>query len=118
MRGEARVSIADPDHRDQPLLDVTVRDASLSTSAGSEKSFTVGGRRFTHIFDPRSGEALPQRGSVSVLAPDALSADILSTALYVMGPDEGLKWANEHRVAALFVTPSHQILRSTDFPKE
>ncbi|MGZ5474895.1 MAG: FAD:protein FMN transferase [Thermoanaerobaculia bacterium] len=118
VRGEARVSIADPDHRHQPLLDVTVRDASLSTSAGSEKSFTAGGRRFTHIFDPRSGEALPPRGSVSVIAQDALSADILSTALYVMGPDEGLKWANEHRVAALFITPSHQILRSENFPKD
>lgn len=119
VRGEARVSIADPDHRDQPLLDVTVRDASLSTSAGSEKSFTVGGgRRFTHIFDPRSGEALPPRGSVSVIVQDALSADILSTALYVMGPDEGLKWANKHHVAALFITPSHQILRSENFPKD
>ncbi len=118
VRGEARVSIADPGRRDVPMVDVTLRDESLSTSSGSEKTFVVAGRTFTHILDPRSGEALPPRGSVSVIAKDALTADILSTALYVMGSDEGLRWANAHRVAALFITPRHQILRSNTFRKE
>ncbi|HSP15441.1 MAG TPA: FAD:protein FMN transferase [Thermoanaerobaculia bacterium] len=118
VRGASRVSIADPLRRDVPMVNVTLRDASLSTSSGSEKTFVVDGRTFTHIFDPRTGEALPPRGSVSVIAQDALTADILSTALYVMGPDEGLRWANAHHIAALFVTPSHQIFKSNAFPKE
>jgi FAD:protein FMN transferase len=118
VRGVSRVSIADPLRRDTPMVTITLRDASLSTSSGSEKTFVVNGRTFTHIFDPRSGEALPPRGSVSVIAKDAFTADVLSTALYVMGPDEGLRWANAHRVAALFITPSHQILRSNEFPKD
>jgi thiamine biosynthesis lipoprotein len=118
VRGEMRVSIADPVRRDAPMIDVTLRNESISTSSGSEKTFVANGRTFTHIFDPRTGEALPPRGSVSVIAGDALTADILSTALYVMGPDKGLRWANAHRVAALFITPHHQILRSKTFPKE
>jgi FAD:protein FMN transferase len=118
VRGPWRVSIADPLRRDTPMVTVTLRDASLSTSSGSEKTFVVNGRTFTHIFDPRSGEALPPRGSVSVIAKDAFTADVLSTALYVMGPDEGLRWANAHGIAALFITPSHQILRSNEFPKD
>lgn len=109
VRGELRVTIADPEQRDRPVVAFTMRDGSLSTSSGSEKTFEVEGRRFSHIFDPRTGEALPPRGSVSVLAADALSADILSTALYVMGEDEGLRWAETHGVAAVFITPKRQV---------
>ena len=109
IRGELRVSIADPTDRDKPVLAFTMRDGSLSTSSGSEKTFVVNGRRFSHILDPRTGQALPPRGSVSVIAQRALDADILSTALYVMGEDEGLRWADEHGVAAIFITPTRHV---------
>ena len=68
VRGTAPVTIADPRHRDRALVALTLHDASLSTSSGSEKTFIVNGRQFTHIIDPRTGEALPPRGSVSVIA--------------------------------------------------
>jgi thiamine biosynthesis lipoprotein len=109
VRGELRVSLADPSDRRRPVLALTMRDGSLSTSSGSEKTFEVNGRRFSHIIDPRTGEALPPRGSVSVIADDALTADILSTAIYVMGEDEGLRWADGNGVAAIFIDPDHNI---------
>ncbi|HUP61097.1 MAG TPA: FAD:protein FMN transferase [Thermoanaerobaculia bacterium] len=107
VRGAMRVTIADPKDRAKPILELTLENASLSTSSHSEKS---------HIFDPRTRQLLPARGSVSVIAPDALTADILSTALYVMGEDEGLRWANAHRVAAIFITPANHIRRSAHAP--
>lgn len=109
VRGTTRAAIAHPLHRDRAALDVTLHDESLSTSSGSEKSFVAGGRRFCHIVDPRSGEALPPRGSVSVIHPSALVADALSTALYVMGPREGLRWARRHGVRAIFITESGEV---------
>ncbi|HEX8251592.1 MAG TPA: FAD:protein FMN transferase [Thermoanaerobaculia bacterium] len=109
VRGELQVTIADPADRGRPIVALTLRDASLSTSSGSEKTFDVGGRRFSHILDPRTGHALPPRGSVSVIASDALTADILSTALYVMGEDEGLRWADANGVAAIFINTDHVI---------
>jgi thiamine biosynthesis lipoprotein len=113
VRGSIRAAIADPLDRKRPIVELTIANASLSTSSGSEKTFEVNGRRFSHIFDPRTGEALPPRGSVSVLASSALVADILSTALYVMGEDDGLRWANANGVAAIFITPDHHIRLST-----
>jgi FAD:protein FMN transferase len=113
VRGSLRVTIADPGRRDHPVLALTLANASLSTTSGSEKTFTAGGRTFSHLFDPRSGEALPPRGSVSVIAEDALTADILSTALYVMGEDEGLRWADANGVAAIYIHPNHTVRRST-----
>jgi thiamine biosynthesis lipoprotein len=115
VRGTSRVTVADPRDRTKSAAAFTLRNASLSTSSGSEKSFDVNGRRYTHIIDPRSGEALPERGSVSVVAPDALSADILSTALYVMGPLDGLRWADENSVAALFIDPENNVRVSNAF---
>lgn len=101
VRGDHEVAIADPANRDRPVLALTIADGSLSTSSGSEKP--------GHILDPRTGEALPPRGSASVIADDALTADILSTALYVMGEDEGLRWADANGVAAIFIHPTRHI---------
>ncbi len=112
VRGRVPVLIADPEDRQRPLLSVNIENESLSTSSGSEHSFAIDGQRFTHIIDARNGYALPPRGSVSVIHRSALIADILSTALYVMGPDEGLRWAREHDVDAIFITKSRQIIRS------
>ena len=115
VRGSATVTIADPRRRDRAIVELTLTNASLSTSSGSEKFFVAGGRRFSHILDPRTGEALPPRGSVSVIANSGLEADILSTALYVMGDADGLRWADAHDAAALFVGADNAIHLSRRF---
>ena len=97
VRGKHDVTIADPANRDEPVLALTIADVSLSTSAGA------------HIFDPRTGKSVGDRGSVSVIETTALVADILSTALYVMGEDDGLRWAAANRVAAIFINPNRTI---------
>src|SRR5262249_6565001 len=65
-----------------------------------------------HILEPHSGQRSPAWGSVSVVASDGLTADILSTALYVLGPERGLAWANAHDVAAVFQRPARPALQS------
>lgn len=105
-KGPVEVAIAHPERREQPAILLTMTSGSISTSSGSEKTFVVDGERFSHILDPRDGRALPPRGSVSVVSQSALEADALSTALYVMGPGEGIAWADAHGVAALFIVPA------------
>jgi len=92
------VEVAHPLDRSRPMLRLRLENASLSTSGCSERG--------SHILDPRSGEPSPTWGSVSVIRPSALDADILSTALFVLGPDKGLAWAEARGVAALFL-PNH-----------
>lgn len=99
------ISIAHPEHRDQPVASINVRKGSVSTSSGSEQSFETPDGPRSHIIDPRTGEALPPLGSVTVIHESALAADILSTALYVMGASEGLRWADVHGVAVIFIVP-------------
>ena len=97
VRGSHEISVADPNDRDKPVLAFEIENASLSTSAGA------------HILDPRTGKTCGERGSVSVIAGDALTADILSTALYVMGEDDGLRWAAANDVAAIFINTQRTI---------
>lgn len=77
------VSPADPG---VPVLSVRLRDASLSTSANSERVRIVAGREAGHLLDPRTGKLVPFDGSASVLAPSGALADALSTAWAVEGP--------------------------------
>ena len=109
VRGKREVAIADPRDRARPLLALTIENASLSTSGNSEQP--------GHIFDPRTGQSVRRGGSVSVIADDATTADILSTALFVMGDEEGLRWANANGVAAIFITDSNLIRRSARAPR-
>ena len=99
------IAIAHPRRRDQPHLTVRLIDGSLSTSAGSERDLDVNGVRVGHILDPRTGTPAAFQGSVTVWHQRGLVADILSTALYVMGPEEGLRWAEDRGVAASYLIP-------------
>lgn len=113
-RGALTVGIADPEDRDRAVIELTIENASISTSSGSEKTFEHAGRRFSHIFDPRTGEALPPRGSATVIASSATVADILSTALYVMGEEDALRWADANDIAAVFINSHRQIRLSRE----
>ena len=97
------VPIAHPRDRERPVATITLPSGSLATSGGSERDAYVSGRRVGHIIDPRTGRPATFTGSVIVWHARGLVADVLSTALYVMGPDEGVRWAERHGTAACFL---------------
>ncbi len=99
------VAVAHPARRHQPALELVLAAGSLATSGASERTWVVEGRPVAHILDPRTGRPVHRPESVTVWHDDPLAADILSTALYVMGVAEGLDYAERHGVAALFLTP-------------
>jgi thiamine biosynthesis lipoprotein len=84
------VAIAHPKERARPVVVLALSNLSASTSGNSERSREVGGVRIGHLLDPRTGEPASDFGSVTVLASSALVADVLSTAFFVLGPQEGL----------------------------
>lgn len=69
---------------------VTLRDRALSTSGTLGQWSEIAGRRFGHVLDPRSGWPLTRRRQALVVAPDATLAEVLSTALLILGEDEGI----------------------------
>ncbi|MGD2215943.1 MAG: FAD:protein FMN transferase [Gemmatimonadales bacterium] len=88
-----RIAVAHPARRFEAAAWLVVEDRSVATSAASERFVEIAGERFGHILDPRSGRPTPAWGSVTVVADDPLVADLASTTLFVLGPEEGPVWA-------------------------
>ncbi len=67
--------------------------AAVCTSGDYLRFVEIEGKRYGHIIDPRSGMPVEATPSVTVIAPDASTADSLATAISVLGPTEGLELA-------------------------
>jgi thiamine biosynthesis lipoprotein len=93
------LGLSDPDDRDRAVGEVLLRSGSLSASGNGARDPGAA----PHLLDPATGRPAPFEGSVTVIAPDATSADALSTALFVMGPDRGLRYATEHGLDVLYL---------------
>ncbi len=78
------------------LARVASKDEAVVTSGDYERYFMVGEKRYHHILDVRTGQ--PARGamSVTVLSRNAMDADALATAAFVLGPKKGLALLEQH----------------------
>ena len=73
-----------------------LKDGAVATSGNYLRHVEIAGKRYGHIFDPRTGWPATFDGSVSAFASDCAMADALATALFVMGPEEGLQWVKQN----------------------
>lgn len=90
-----RVGIRDP-HGGQELLAVLeVPTSAVVTSGNYERFYEIGGKRYCHIFDPRTGQPVEGMLSVTLLAPTGLEADALATGVFVMGAQAGAKFVEQ-----------------------
>ncbi len=106
---------------DEGLLGkIRLGDQAVATSGHYRRFVEIGGHRFSHIIDPRSGQPVGHPASVSVLASSALIADALATALTVLGSEAGLAMVDTlEGIEALIVEGDPQrptILKSSGFP--
>ncbi len=70
---------------------VLIANAAVSTSGDSMQHVEIGGKRYSHVIDPRTGQALTDHCSVTIVAPNCTTTDGLSTGVSVMGPEAGLQ---------------------------
>ena len=98
--------ILDPSVEQREVHQVIIpKDNAVATSGDYRNYFEVDGQRFSHIIDPQTGKPISHNlVSVTVIAPSSMTADGLSTTLMVMGAEQGMKFAVENDVAALFIS--------------
>jgi len=82
-----RIAIKNPADWQRPLALVDLCGSSLSTSGISERSVQAGSRRYSHIFDPRTGEPVERMCQVTVIAPRAAESDALTKAAFILPRD-------------------------------
>ena len=100
-----RIGIRHP--RENRLIgQVSLMTGAVSTSGDYDRYFEANGKRYSHILDPRTGWPVEDIFSLTVVAPNATTADALSTAAFVLGADQGMGLLSRcDGVAGLLVQP-------------
>jgi len=80
------VGVRDPRSASHLLALFDLGDEVVATSGDYEHFVDVGGRRYHHLLDPRTGYPASASQSATVIAPNGALAEALSTALFVLGP--------------------------------
>jgi thiamine biosynthesis lipoprotein len=103
--GEAwRVGLRSPREGEGAWGSISVSEGAVCTSGHYARYAEIGGRRYSHIIDPRTGRPAETASlTVTVLAPTAIRADAWATALSVLGPAGLEQLAGEPGVEALVV---------------
>ena len=118
---EWHVGIQDPRGKDGDVLGVVdvTGGTIISTSGDYEKYFEADGKRYHHIFDPATGyPAESGLMSVSIISEDGFLSDALSTACFVMGLEDGMAYAKEQGVEAIFVTTDKEVYVTDGIKKQ
>ena len=106
-----RVGIRDPrGPREASFAVAEISNRTFSTSGDYERFVVKDGVRYHHLLDPKSGRPATKSRSVTVLAPDALTADIWSTSLFIIGHEAGMKLVEARdELDAVFVDKDNHV---------
>lgn len=85
------VGIRDPREEGKVAVRIPLQDEAISTSGDYERYFIDDGKRYHHIIEPSTGAPAGGVHSVTIVGPDAVITDALSTSVFVMGVDNGLR---------------------------
>jgi len=109
-----KLGIQDPRDASKIVGILSLSNKAAVTSGDYQRFFEKNGARYHHILDPSTGKPARNTISVTVVSESPTVADILSTALFVMGPKQGMKLVEElRRIEAVFITPDKKIIISS-----
>jgi thiamine biosynthesis lipoprotein len=97
------IGIADPSRRNFPFASLELTDMSVATSGNYEKYVTLGGIKYSHTIDPKTG--YPVRGikSVTIICSSAEISDAMATPVMVMGIKAGISLIDQIKGIACIV---------------
>lgn len=77
------------------VMKLALIDRAVATSGNQQRFHVIGGKRYSHIIDPRTGRPAEQAPSVTVIAPDGITADAWATVFSVLPVHEGIERARQ-----------------------
>lgn len=88
------VGIRDPRDKEKQAVVIPLSESAMSTSGDYERYFEEDGKRYHHILSPKTGKSTYEVQSVSIIGPESVYNDALSTAVFVMGLQTGIGLIN------------------------
>lgn len=98
------VALKHPWRWEETIGTIRLRDKALGTSGSGKQFFHFGGKRYSHIIDPRTGWPANCAMSATVICRSATIADALATAFFVMGVEAVQEFCDSHQdISAILV---------------
>ncbi len=106
------IGIRDPEQKTgSAILSLKVKDMSIVTSGTYERYFIQDGKPYHHILDPHTGYPADNGLlSVTIVTPVSMTADALSTSVFLLGPEKGMEYIERTKdTEAIFINVNHEI---------
>ena len=112
------IGITNPFHPKDISAVIALKNTAVTTSGSYEKFVTFNGKRYSHIINPATGYPATGLCSVTVLGPNAETANGFSTSAMVLGKKEAIKLLNQFPdYSFILITDSGKMIKSKNFPK-
>jgi FAD:protein FMN transferase len=109
------IGIASPENISHPFSSMNITDKAVATSGNYEKFVVIGGKRYSHTIDPKTGFPVSGIKSVTIICANAEIADALATPVMVMGVKAGINIINQLKhVACVVIDEDHKIYTSNN----
>lgn len=118
-RDSFTIALQDPQDASNIIGTIPLKDhQAISTSGSYNRYYTIGDTRYSHILSGLTGHPPSYHKSVTVLTNEGIDSDILSTVLFLLPLDEGLRFLDALglQAEALFITQDDQIITTEGFP--
>jgi thiamine biosynthesis lipoprotein len=89
--------VRNPLRNDEVIMRFSVSDKGVATSGSYERFFEIAGKKYSHIINPKTGWPIEGMLSATIIADDATAADALSTSVFVLGQQEGMRLIEQQR---------------------
>jgi thiamine biosynthesis lipoprotein len=97
------IGIADPNASRHAFSFLDITNTSIATSGNYEKFIMIGGKKYSHTIDPKTGLPVTGIKSVTIICPNAEIADAMATPVMIMGIKAGLNMINQVRGLACII---------------
>jgi thiamine biosynthesis lipoprotein len=104
------IAIADPNQKLPHFSTMNISNMAIATSGDYGKYIMIGGKRYSHTIDPKTGLPVSGIKSVTVMSSSAELADAMATPITVMGVKAGLHLVNQLNQLACVIIDDHERL--------
>ena len=109
-KGNVRWMVGVRDPRGGPrdiIARMPIEDHAFSTAGDYERGFVLGGKRYHHIIDPKTGYPATASRAVTIFAPTAFLADTIDDAVFILGPKKGMQLVDSFPDCATVIVDAH-----------
>ena len=108
-----RIGIRSPYRPDALFATIELEDEAVATAGGYENYKIRRGRHIAHILNPRLGVSSDHVLSATIIAPDAMTADALATAKYVLGVENSQRLLDDMpNVEGIWIDRNGKLIRT------